>query len=130
MSLKYGTKPALPKGMTLSIYTEMDEQLSPPLKEAIDDAKSNDEKKSAQDALKDAREGWKKLSYAIAKGVIDHIKSNMEIYGVNTKGKVNTEVKGKTARSDPGNHQHSVALSGKQTEVVFTQSNDGTGHVK
>jgi hypothetical protein len=114
MALQIGDKKAT-YGMSKSIYDELDLQLSSGM---------------TSEALGNVRPSWQKLAFAIAKGVVKHIKSNMEIHDVKTKGKVNTEVKGKTARSDPGNHQHSVALSGKQTEVVFTQSNDGTGHVK
>ena len=130
MSLDYGTKPDTPAGMTLTVYTEMDSQLSPPLKDAINNAQSADEKKAAEDALKDARKNWKKLSYAVAKGVIEHIKVNMEICGIQTKGNIDTEVKGNTGRTNPGNHRHSVDLSGEQLDVVFTQSNDGTGLVE
>ncbi|MBE9534496.1 MAG: hypothetical protein IMF03_05795 [Proteobacteria bacterium] len=130
MSLDYGTKPDTPAGMTLTVYTEIDSQLSPPLKDAINNAQSANEKKAAEDALKDARETWKKLSYAVAKGVIEHIMTNMEIRGIETQGNVNTTVEGKTDRADPGNHQHDVDLLGEQIDVVFTQSNDGTGRVK
>lgn len=127
MSLDYGTRPDIPEGMTLTIYTEMDNQLSLPLKDAINKAQTADEKKAAEDALRDARKNWKKLSYAIASGVIKHIKTNMEIRSIKTKGDVNTIIRGETDRADPGNHEHEVDLSGKQINLEFTQSNDGTG---
>jgi hypothetical protein len=112
MSLEYGKYPAVPVGMSASIYTEIDIQLSPPLKEAINKAESDDEKESAQLALETARETWKKISYAVAKGVIDHLITNMEIFGVETKGDIETSVSGKTET------------------VIFTQSNDGTGLIR
>jgi hypothetical protein len=130
MALDYGTKPDTPAGMTLTVYTEMDSQLSPPLKDAINNAQSADEKKAAEDALKDARKNWKKLSYAIAKGVIDHIKANMEVFGVETQGDITTSVVGNTGSSPPNNHYHRVNLSGVEEKVTFVQSNDGTGRVR
>ncbi len=72
-------------------------------------------------------EGWQKLSYAIAKGVISHIIDNMEIKGIKTKGNVETSVSGTISEStDSG---HTFNLTGTENNVVFTQSNDGTGHV-
>ncbi len=65
-------------------------------------------------ALEDIRTSWKKLAYAISKGVIDHVKANMEIKGVQTTGNISAAVSGSTAT---------------QTGAVFTQSNDGTGRV-
>ncbi len=129
MSLKYGTGPDSAEGMTLAIYAEMDIQLSPPLLNAIDNAQENDEKEAAENALKDARANWVKLSYAISKGVVDHIKANMEILGVETRGDVEAAVEGDTEAATPGGHVHKVILTGNQTGVVFTQSNDGLGRV-
>ena len=60
----------------------------------------------SEEDLKNLRKGWLKLSFAIASGVIKYITANMEIYGIKTKGEV------------------------QMNEVVFTQSNDGTGHVR
>lgn len=114
MALQIGDDKAT-YGMSKSIFNELERQLSSGM---------------TSEALGNVRPSWQKLAFAIATGVIEHIKSNIEICGVKTKGKVNTEVKGNTGRSDPDNHQHSVGLSGKQTNVVFTQSNDGTGRVK
>src|SRR5688572_31216065 len=53
-------------------------------------------------------------AFAISKGVIDHLKANLEIKGVQTTGNVSAAVSGGTAT---------------QSGVVFTQSNDGTGRV-
>lgn len=128
MALEIGSEKA-DSGMSQAIYREVDRQLSPPLQQAVNSAQG-EAKAKAQEALDGAREGWKKLSYAIAKGVIEHIKANMEIRSVKTRGNVSTTVKGTTGLTGPGPHQHSVDLSGKQTDVVFTQNNDGTGLVK
>ena len=117
-------------GMSKAIFQEMDQQLSLPLIKGIEDAKDNDVKEAAIKALRDARDGWRKLSYCIAKGVIDHIKANMEIFGVETQGDITTSVAGNTGSSPPSNHHHSVNLSGVQNKVTFVQSNDGTGRVR
>ena len=115
--------------MSLAIFEVMDNELSKELQ--VDIAAADGEtKETFQKALVDARSNWRKLADGIAKGVIEHIKTNMEIQGVKTEGKVSTIVKGTTGPADPYSHQHSVDLSGKQTGVEFTQSNDGTGLVK
>lgn len=128
MGLVFGSENA-DSGMSQAIYEEMDKQLSPLLKKAVDDAEGG-AKAKAQEALDKAREGWRKLSYAIAKGVIEHITANMEIFGIQTQGNVNTTVQGNTGTAPPGNHLHGVNLSGQANNVVFTQSNDGTGRVR
>lgn len=128
MALETGSVQAN-SGMSQAIYREIDGQLSPPLQQAVNNAQGEARTK-AQEALDEARQGWKKLSYAIAKGVIEHIISNIEIRGVRTRGDVSTTVKGSTGAAGPGPHSHTVGLSGKQTGVVLTQSNDGTGLVK
>ncbi len=132
MSLDYGVKPDIPAGMTMAIYTEMDNQLATLLKDAIDNALSDEEKDAAEDALKDARESWKKLSFAIAKGVVDHITTHMEIYNIHTQGNINTTVSGNSAAALSGslNHDHSIHLAGEQPNVEFIQNDDGTGHVR
>lgn len=119
MSLKIGNKTAT-SGMAKAIYKAIDGELRPPMEEVG----------VVSDVIQQSQKAWKKLSYAIAKGVIEHIEANMEIQGVKTEGKVSTIVKGTTGPADPYSHQHSVDLSGKQTGVEFTQSNDGTGLVK
>jgi hypothetical protein len=121
------TNPA--KAMDEIIYEALDELLSPPLQKAVDDAQG-DAKAMAQEALDGARDGWKKLSFAIARGVIGHITSNMEIHGIQTRGSVSATVQGNTGFADPGNHRHAVNLSSQASNVTFTQSNDGTGRVR
>ena len=100
-------------GMTKAIFDEIDPQLSDGLSETD---------------LETLRPSWKKLAYAIAKGVIEHIKSNMEIKGIETTGSVNASVEGDTGEAN--GHMHPVSLAGEQSDVDFTQSNDGVGHVE
>jgi hypothetical protein len=78
------------------------------------DAASGDAKTAAQAALDAARDGWRKLAFAVAAGIIAHLVDNLEIRGVRTTGDVNATVSGQTA-TQPG--------------VTFVQSNDGTGRV-
>lgn len=116
-------------GMSKVIYDQVDALLSPPLQEAVDDA-TEDAKPKAQEALDAARDGWKKLAFAVATGVIGHIRSNMEVFGVQTRGDINASVAGSTGTAPPGAHPHTVALSASQSGVILTQSNDGTGRVR
>ena len=81
-------------GMSKAIYDQLQAELEPALGEVSEEVRSQ------------LRESWKKLAYAIAKGVIEHITANMEVGGIQTQGNVNG------------------------TDVVSTQSNDGTGHIK
>lgn len=128
MALEIGTAGA-DSGMTKAIYDKMDALLSPPLQKAVDDA-SSDAKPNAQKALDEARNGWKKMSFAIATGVVGHLLSNLEINGIETRGDVNASAAGSTDPAPPGPHMHPVNLSAKQSNVTFRQSNDGTGRVK
>jgi hypothetical protein len=116
-------------GMSKAIYDQVDALLSPPLQEAVDNA-TGDAKPKAQEALDAARDGWKKLAFAVATGVVNHVLSNMEVVGVQTRGNVNASVSGQTGPAPPAAHPHAVALSATQNNVTFTQSNDGTGRVR
>jgi len=116
-------------GMSQAIYLEMDKLLSPPLQQAVDNAQG-DAKAGAQKALDEARKGWKKLAFSIARGVIGYITANMEVFGVTVQGKVTTAVTGNTGTAEPGNHQHNLNLSGVANDVIFTQNNDGVGRIR
>jgi hypothetical protein len=116
-------------GMSKAIYDQVDALLSPPLQQAVDHA-TGDAKTKAQEAPDAARDGWKKLSFAIATGVVDHIVANLEITGIQTRGDVSATVSGQTGPAPPGPHLHAVSLSATQSGLTFTQSNDGTGRVK
>ncbi|HEV2708097.1 MAG TPA: hypothetical protein VGV59_19430 [Pyrinomonadaceae bacterium] len=65
---------AATSGMSKAIFEQMDAVLSPAFS-----------KLPAED-LDKAREGWRKLSFAIAGGVVAHIVANMEIYGIEVTG--------------------------------------------
>ncbi len=101
MALEIGNTSAT-SGMSKAIYDQLNTILSPPLLSM------------PPDELAKIRDSWKQLAYAISKGVIDHIKTNMEIKGIQASGNINAAVSGSAAT---------------QTGVVFTQNNDGTGHV-
>lgn len=56
--------PAASAGLAREIYEVLDAQLSPPLEEALEDP---------AEEMKPIRDAWKKLSYCIASGVIEHL---------------------------------------------------------
>jgi hypothetical protein len=93
MPLSAGSREA-DSGMSKAIYDALFENLKDGFKDKT--------------PTEDVKNGWKKLAFAISTGVIDHIKSNMEIKGVTTSGKI-----------DPNG-----------PEITFIQNNDGTGHVE
>jgi hypothetical protein len=88
--------------MTKAVYDQINAVLSPPLSDL------------PPAEIAKIRDSWKQLAFAISKGVIDHLKANMEINGVQTSGNISAAVSGGAAT---------------QSGVVFTQSNDGTGRV-
>jgi hypothetical protein len=102
-------------GMSKAIYDQLDTLLSPPLEGM------------AEEDMEKVRDSWKKIAFAIATGVIEHIKSNMEIYGVEVSiSDVSTTVSTVTtcpAGAGSGTGSGSGTATGQQ-------SNDGTGHVK
>ena len=110
MGMTYGSEPPVEapegdlvisaSGMSKEIYETMNSLLAPPLQEAIDEAEET-AKPGAVEALKQARHGWQKLAYCIAKGVVDHIKDNMEVR------EVDLDVEGDTAGATGGGvHTH------------------------
>lgn len=99
--------------MSYLIYNELNQLLSPPLQASM-----------SAEQLDEVRTGWKKLDYAIAKGVIEHLKNNLEVYGIETRGDLT--ITGNTGTTS--DHLHALNLSIPQ--VSFNQSNEGTGHVK
>lgn len=113
MALIIGDKNAS-SGMSKAIYDKIREVMEP-----IDGVTGQ--------ALEDLRNSWKKLSYAIADGVVNHIKANMEIHGVEVSiSDVSTNVSVVTtcpAGAGSGTGTGSGTATGQQ-------SNDGTGHVK
>jgi hypothetical protein len=119
MPLKAGDITATTE-MSKAIYDQLDHNLL-----------TDDEKKKLKPAeLESIQNGWRKLAYAIAQGVVNYLEANLEIVGVQTKGNVNASVSGNTLAGGPDNHVHGVSLTATQNNVVFTQSNDGTGRIK
>jgi hypothetical protein len=116
MPLQIGDQDAS-SGMAKAIYDQMRALLEPGLEGLAEDKKAP------------IRDSWKKIAFAVSRGVIEHVTANMEIFGVRCSGNVNASVTGNTGVAAP-THAHTVALSGVQNGVVFTQSNDGTGHVR
>jgi hypothetical protein len=116
MALEVGNQDAA-SGMSKAIYDRIRDVMEPDLGEL------------SEDDLGAMQASWKKLAYAIARGVIEHITANMEIRGVQTRGNISAPVSGNTGPAAPSNHQHAVNLSGTQNNVTFTQNNDGTGLV-
>ena len=88
-------------GLTKAIYDQLDTLLSPPLQK---DATT----------LASAQDGWRKLAFAIATGVVQHVLANLEVRGVQTAGSISAPV------------ANGVAT---QANVTFSQSNSGTGRV-
>ena len=74
------------------------------------------------------REGWQKLAHAVATGVINHLISNMEISGIDTRGNVSVAITGSTATASGHNHARGT-LSGSASNVTFSMINEGTGYV-
>jgi hypothetical protein len=116
-------------GMTRAIFDQVDALLAPPLVAAVDDAPEA-AKPAAQAALDGARDGWRKLSFAIATGVIGHLRTNLELRGVQARGDVSASVSGSTGPAAPAAHVHPVALSATQNAFTVAQSNNGTGLVR
>lgn len=117
MALSVGNKDAT-TGMTKAIYDALREALEADLADLSEEQRTP------------IQESWKKMAHAIATGVISHIASNMEVFGITTQGNVNTSVQGSTGSALPNNHSHSISLSGVASNVVFTQNNNGTGRVR
>lgn len=93
-------------GMTKDIYDQMDLVMQPTIPPAN---------------LEDARKGWRKLAFAIATGVITHLKNNMEIAGIQTQGNVSATVAGTLA---------GTAVTGTATgSVTATQTGSAKNHV-
>ncbi len=107
-------------GMTKAIYDQLATLLEPGLGDL------------GEEDLEPIREAWRKIALAVATGVIHHIKENMKIKGVETRGNVATTASGVTGipsvPPDP-THTHTVELAVEAAEVTFQQV-DGTGSVE
>ncbi len=107
-------------GMSKAIYDQLDKNLMT----------EDDKSKLKSNELKTIQDGWRKLAYGVAQGVCDYLGANLEVGGIKTKGNVKMKVSGSTKAGLPGNHTHEIDLQAEQDGVEFTQSNDGTGHIK
>lgn len=105
-------------GMAKAIFDEMKVVLEPDLEGLAEDAKTP------------IRENWKKLAFAVAKGVITHLESNLEIDQVKTGGNITASVSGSTGTGGGDGHTHGVSLSAVQNNVKWGQTSDGIGKVK
>ncbi|RJX31911.1 MAG: hypothetical protein C4531_06880 [Desulfurivibrio sp.] len=103
------------QGMTKAIYDKIRQVMEP-----IDGA--------SEEQMTDIRASWKKLSHAIAHGVVSHIKSNMEIKKIRTIDRVS--VQGNTGTTNA--HLHSVSINAEDADLVFSETNypAGQGHVE
>ena len=101
-------------GMSKAIFDQIDSLLSPPLDG------------TPQEEMEKIRDSWRQLAFAIATGVIGHIKSNMEISGVDVSiNDVSTNVN-VTTSCPSGAGTGAGTGSGTATGQ---QSNSGTGLV-
>jgi len=80
MALQIGPADAS-AGMAKDIYDMMDQVMNPSV---------------PPDSLEMARQGWRKLAFAIASGVVNHIVQNLEIAGIQAQGSVPVAVSGST----------------------------------
>lgn len=69
MALDFGD-PNATDGMAGAIYQFMDAQLRPPIEEALMEVEDADKR---AEVLEKARKTWRKISYAVARGVTDHL---------------------------------------------------------
>jgi hypothetical protein len=134
MPLKYGNLTNL-EGMSLGIYEAMDEELSKYLVQAIQEVEEHGEDKTAEmleKALDNARDNWKKLAYCIAKGVVDHIVSNMEIKDIKIVESVKVSGSTKPNQSSGYVHQHQVDIVASNSDLTFATEDYLAidGHIK
>jgi len=94
-------------GMSKEIYDQLNQLLSPPISDA--------------NTLAKAQTSWQQLAFAIATGVVNHLKANMQISGIQVSGAVSATVAGTVA---------GTAVTGTATGTVnSTQTGDGSGLV-
>lgn len=107
MALDIGNQTAT-SGMSKAIYDQLDALLSPPLAGMPD--------------IEKVRDGWRQLAFAIATGVIGHLKSNMEVFGIQATGPVTTAVAGTVS---------GTVVTGTGTGTInANQTGPTTGHIK
>lgn len=83
-------------GMTKAIYDQVRVHLEPGLGDM------------APDDLEKVRDGWRKLAHGVATGVVEHLRSNLELRDAATDGTPVRDVDGATG-SDVGGGAHTHA---------------------
>lgn len=102
-------------GMAKAIFDALEDALEETLEDAVEDGMPPED-------LDKLRSNWQKLASAIATGVINHLKSNMEIHGIEASGPVTTDVTVTVGGAEG---------SGTGVGAVTTeQSGATTGHVR
>ena len=104
MALVIGNQGAT-SGLTKEIFDQFDAILM------SDDDKS----KLPPDDLEKVRDGWRKLAFAIATGVITHLKTSMEVKGIQASGTINVDVKNGGSTIGTANGPVSVTQTGPIT---------------
>lgn len=118
MALQIGNVEAT-TGLAKAIYDQIEANMGPDIADLSDDDKTP------------VQEGWQKMAHAVATGVVQHLLGNMEVYGIQTSGDVNVAISGSTRSGGNPAHTHDAgSLSGSQAGAVFSQSNNGTGHIR
>ncbi|RZI53868.1 MAG: hypothetical protein EOP16_00540 [Pseudonocardia sp.] len=117
------------EGMAGDIYVQLERALSPPMQKAVDEA-ADEAKATAERSLVAAREGWKKLAFAIAHGVITHLLANMEVVGIDVSGSITATVTGESAVAAPGAHKHGIELTAIQPMATFHQNPNHSGTIR
>jgi hypothetical protein len=94
--------------MSRDIYDQLNQLLSP----AITDAPT----------LAKAQTSWQQLAFAIATGVVSHIKANMQISGIQVSGNINATVTGTVSGG--------TTVTGTATgTLISNQTGNGSGLV-
>ena len=92
-------------GMSQLIFAQMDQQL----KDGV-----------PPDTLEDVRKSWRKLAFAIASGVVQHLKTSMDVKGIQSDGNISvaiSQVNGAAATGTAAGH------------ITLTQTAVTSGHV-
>ena len=101
MALSAGDEQAS-SGMSKAIYDQINQLLSPSIPA------------DPPDLLPKVQANWKQLAFCIATGVVAHLKSNLEITGLQVTGTVNVPITG-TAGGNPVTGNASGSLTSTQS---------------
>jgi hypothetical protein len=90
-------------GMSKAIYDQLNTTLSPSIPT------------TPADLLPKSQASWKQLAFCIATGVVAHLKSNLEIAGLQVTGHINVPITG-TAGPNPVTGTAQGSLASTQTD--------------